>query len=435
MFPDLDRAMRRLSQLGAVKAFCKPLAENDNSKQQIYLGGNLEAVQMFPLRAIEASKTGTEGTYKAKLDFHWVTEDSTEPASGAQLILYPQYPEVRLSGFLIGCKCAPNALLRPLGKDERRHNNGPDGRVLIFGITADGRTLALLAPPTSNLAKEILGRVAKDDFPKESVFYSLPLLGRDSRSILLDRLTEIRQVGWQPSIRLNVAGVVQPYLASNGGGYTLEALLNVIPNGRAEPDFLGWEIKAHGYSRITLMTPEPTGGLYRERGVGAFVAKFGHPTDNDTLYFTGIHRANERNTTTKLSLVLRGFDASRSLIEDVNGAIELVDDDDGCAAAWSFASLMIGWNRKHAQAAYVTYEKRKTIDALEYRYLSPVHLGEGTDFSRYLSAVASRRVIFDPGSKVMNASSARPTVKARSQFRTTTEHLSTLYQKYGPVII
>jgi hypothetical protein len=114
MFSDLDSLLRRFSQLGAVRAFCKPLAENDNSKQQIYLGGNLDVVQMFPFEAVEATPNGKNSTYKAKLDFVWVGDGVTEQATGAQLILYPQYPEVRLSGFLRGCnmhrvnKCDPS---------------------------------------------------------------------------------------------------------------------------------------------------------------------------------------------------------------------------------------------------------------------------------------------------------------------------------------
>lgn len=430
MFSDVAAVLRRFAELGAVRAFCKPLAENDNSKQQIYLGGNLDAVQMFPFHEIETNSNGKESTYKAKLEFYWVNPDSTERAKGGQLILYPQYPEVRLSGFLRGCKHAPNELLRSIPKEQRQHNNGTDGRVLFLGVTASGQTLAYLASAASNLAKEFLHRAAKNEFLQESVFFNLPLFGRDSKSILLEKLTEIRNHGWQPSIRLNKKGEVQPYNARNGGGYTLEALLGVIPNGRAEPDFLGWEIKAHSSSRITLMTPEPTGGMYGERGVKAFVSKFGAPTGNDTLYFTGTHRAGARNHKTGLSLVVRGFNPSRALIEDVNGTVELQTDNGDCAAAWHFADLMISWNKKHAQAAYVSYESEKIL-APAYRYFSPAHLGEGTDFNRYLSALASGLIIFDPGSKVMNASSDKSTVKARSQFRTSLKHLATLYEKFG----
>ena len=53
---------------------------------------------------------------------------------------------------------------------------------------------------------------------------------------------------------------------------TLEAELGITPNGYAEPDFMGWEVKQYGVtdfiairprSPVTLMTPEPTGGIYR----------------------------------------------------------------------------------------------------------------------------------------------------------------------------
>ena len=80
MFSELAAVLRRFAELGAVKAFCKPLAENDNSKQQIYLGGALDSVQMFPLREIEADSNGKDSTYKAKLDFYWVAPASSERA-------------------------------------------------------------------------------------------------------------------------------------------------------------------------------------------------------------------------------------------------------------------------------------------------------------------------------------------------------------------
>ena len=432
MFPDLASLLNHFAELGAVRAFCKPLAENDNSKQQVYLGGNVDAVQMFPIRAVVAESRGIDSVYKTALDFFWVTPDSSERAPGAQLIFYPQYPEVRLSGFLRGCKHAPNELLRPIPKEQRKHNNGPDGRILFFGITSRGETLAHLAPRDSSLAQEVRQKLDRKELNQESIFFDLPVHGRDSKTILLQKLTEIREHGWQPSIRLNKQGNIQPYKARNGGGYRLEALLGVIPNGRAEPDYLGWEIKAHSSSRITLMTPEPTGGIYGERGVKAFVNEFGSPTANDTLYFTGTHRAGLRNNKTKLSLAVRGFNTSRGVIDDVKGAVELLTDAGGCAAAWSFSDLMISWNKKHAQAAYVSYESEKLL-APAYRYFSPALLGEGTDFNRYLVALSNGLIVFDPGSKVMNANGEKPTVKARSQFRTSVKHLAGLYETFGPV--
>ena len=133
-----------------------------------------------------------------------------------------------------------------------------------------------------------------------------------------------------------------------------------------------------------------------------------------------------------LLLAVRGFNPVRSVIEEVTGAVELITDSGSCAAAWSFAELMIGWNKKHAQAAYVRYESEKE-KAAAYRYFSPTLLGEATDFNRYLAALCAGQVIFDPGSKVMNASTNNSTVKARSQFRMSVRNLATLYQKFGPV--
>ena len=132
-----------------------------------------------------------------------------------------------------------------------------------------------------------------------------------------------------------------------------------------------------------------------------------------------------------MTLAVRRFNPAKQLIEDVGGAVELLTDAGDCAAAWLFSDLIIDWNKKHAQAAYVPYESEK-IGAPAYRYFSPALLGEGTDLNRYLAALCAGLVIFDPGSKVMNASSQKSTVKARSQFRMSVQNLPVLYQKFGP---
>jgi hypothetical protein len=431
MFSDIKTLLRRFASLGAVRSFCKPLAENDNSKQQIYLGGSFDIVQMFPFDEVKACSAVNEPNFKAQLCFRWITADSVEPAPGAQLILYPEYPEVRLSGFLRGCKKAPNEHLRHIPADQRQFNNGPDGRVLFFGVTGNGETLAYLAPAGSFLAQEFWRRQGAGEYSKESVFYALPLPYGDTKTILLSKLAEIRDFGWHSSIRLNKTGMAMPYKARNGGGYTLEALLGIIPNGRSEPDYLGWELKAFSSDRVTLMTPEPDAGMYGETGVEPFVRRFGRPVSDDTLYFTGTHRAGCRNVTTGLTMNLRGFNPDKLVIEDVNGAIELLTDAGENVAAWSFSDLMLGWNKKHAQAAYVPYLAKKDSEPA-YRYFSPALLGEGTDFSLYLSAISGGQVIFDPGSKVMKASTSRSSVKARSQFRISVKYLPALYRNFGP---
>ena len=67
-----------------------------------------------------------------------------------------------------------------------------------------------------------------------------------------------------------------------------------------------------------------------------------------------------------------------------------------------------------------------------YRYGSPVLLGEGTDFTRYLLAMLAGSVVYDPGSKVEMAST-KPRVKARSQFRIPIRRLRDLYSRFEPV--
>ena len=430
MISNISNLLKRFSELGAVTAFCKPLAENDNSKQQIYLGGSFDVVQIFPFNDIEATESGKNSTYKAKLDLLWVDESQTCRAAGAQLILYPQYPEVRLSGFLKGCKNAPSELMRPVPADRRKFNNGSDGRVLFFAVTKNRETLAYLAPADSSLANEFIKK--QDDYDKQGVLSNLPLTEKSSRIILLDRLAEIRNFGWQPSVKLSKSGELKPYQAKNGGGYTLEALLGVAPNGRSEPDFMGWEIKGYSSEKVTLMTPEPTGGIYGENGVEFFVRKFGKPTRNDKLYFTGLHKANSKNNSTGLTLVVSGFNSTKRVIENVNGAVELLTESGECAASWSFEGLLIKWNKKHAQAAYIPYKSNQNVPPA-YQYASPTLMGEGTNFNLYLSALSSGLVMFDPASKVMNASALKSSVKARSQFRMTVSNLPNLYKKFEAV--
>ncbi len=428
--------LQRFKQLGAVRVFCKTLAENDNSKQQIYFGGSFDVLHMFPFHDIAIDGTGKNGTYKAKLNLYWVDETKTEQAYGAQLILYPQYPEVRFSGFLKGCKMAPSELLRPVPKEQRRFNNGADGRVMFFGVTADDNILVYLAQTGSELALDFSKRQLNGEFFKESVFYKLELQSEDSKTLLLKELRLLIQSGWRPSVSLGSDLIIRPYQAQNGGGYTLEAFMGIVRNGRSEPDYLGWELKAFSTSRVTLMTPEPDAGDYHKQGAKLFVEQYGSPSlkDATTMYFTGTHRANARNDKTGLTLTVKGFEAHTQKITDVNGSVSLVNDSGQETALWSFANLLLKWNKKHAQAAYIPCQSLLSKEN-QYRYSNPVLLGEGTDFSRFISAIVNGSVILDPASKVENAFTPQSKIKARSQFRMTIKQLPSLYKSFESVTL
>lgn len=433
---NIDSLIQAMRSLGAINILCKPLAENDNTKQQIYLGGSFEILKQLPFSEMRTEPGVKRQNFKASLNFFWINENlQVEQANGAQLILYPDYPEIRLSGFLRGCSIAPSDLLQPVPKESRLHNNGTDGRHLFLGVTADRRVLAYLSPSGSVVSAEISKKIQAGHCQLSGVLYFITNTSQvDSRSILLARLREIHREGWHQSKRLNKQGMPIPYAALNGGGYTLEALLGIKPNGEAAPDFMGWEIKAYSRSRITLMTPEPDSGYYGENGVEAFVRKYGRQLPDDVLYFTGSHKVGIPCIGSGQTLLLDGFDANSGKIVDVNGGIHLTDANGNLSARWTFNGLITHWSRKHAAAAYVPYDKAPAVPP-EYQYKSPVLLGEETEFSLFLSAMERGDVIFDPASKVEHASTPSSRVKARSQFRVALKKLPNLYKKFEAVDI
>lgn len=244
-------------------------------------------------------------------------------------------------------------------------------------------------------------------------------------------------MGWIISKRLDKDGNILPCISSNCGGYTLEAELGITPNGYSEPDFLGWEIKQFGVTNferinssvITLMTPEPTDGVYKTKGTDVFLNQYGYADKTgreDRINFGGIHKAGIRHASTNLEMQLIGFDNASGKIRSSNGRIALVDRKGNEAAAWSFASMLLHWNRKHNQACYVP-SLSDTAGNRKYKYGNKVILGTGTDFQLFLKQMAIGNIYYDPGIKMENVST-KPKIKKRSQFRIKSQHLSNLYK-------
>ncbi|QJW83230.1 MvaI/BcnI restriction endonuclease family protein [Ramlibacter terrae] len=424
-------------EYGVQLVVAKPLAENDNSKQQVYLGKGFDVLTLLPYGRVRGDAAGKRPNFKAPLQFFWAAPSGHfVNAPFAQLILYPDYPEVRLSGFLRGCTFAPSSDMQPVAAGQRGEKGSWDGRVLWMGVTPSGEILAALSSCGSEASAEFQILIERGSFRRFGVLYSAPLTSlvggavANAKNHLLATLSRIHARGWIPSQRLHADGTARPYMAVNGGGYTLESLLSIKPNGRAEPDYLGWEVKAFSQPRITLMTPEPDGGFYGEHGVEAFVRKYGKETSPGTMYFTGVHRVGTRHTQTSQLLSLEGYDSTKGKIVDVNGGIHLWDEKGLPSAIWSYPDLITHWGRKHANAVYVPFEKSET-DVRSYRYLSPVLLGNGTDFTNYLSSMCSGRVMYDPACKVIVNERGRSTSKARNQFRMNASDLNLLYHNFG----
>ena len=425
--------------------YVKKLAPNDNSKNQLYFGGHLTDLPFIPTGEIVASESHSKKTsntkraikYQATINFSWLGPNGTiYDAPDTKLIYYPQYPEVRFSGFLRGSKVNASEWMSP-NKQGRSM-----GRWLILGVTLEKKVYGYISIPESNLSNEL----SQVSFTKISnVFGQLDLgithSNLSTRDELIKKLLEIHQMGWIPSQRLKSDFSVIPYNAQNGGGYTLESLLGITPNGIAEPDYLGWEVKQFGVTRLprtgskptTLMTPEPNGGFYKTSGAVEFVRCYGYADRSgkiDRLNFGGKHIIGKCHRQTGLTMKLIGFDTEKSSIIDAEGAVALIDSSDNITASWSFAKLMTHWKRKHSQAVYIPSVKRTQAGIIEYHYGKDIELGTGTNFEMILSAMHVGSVYYDPGIKLEYASTNTPKIKRRSQFRVNHRHLDSLYKRF-----
>lgn len=432
--PTLRTLLGMLRDAGSVRFYVKPLSPNDNSKNQVYLGGSFSSLRPFTnLRITRDSDGGGRTRLKAALRFRWMSNDGRlSPAPTTQLILYPQYPEVRLSGFLRGSELAPSATM----------SSRMPGRVLVFGVTRDGEVIGYAAAPGSAVARAATAAavVVEHGAIREITASGS---GSDSRAVLIEALSRIHHRGWIESKRLTSDGAVVPCNSANCGGFTLEAELGIRPNAIAEPDYEGWEMKQLGAvtmsstpsSSATLLTPNPTGGAYSLLGPERFIRTYGYRDllgREDRLNFGGLHRFGRVHSRTHLRLALIGFDAMSHEWTAEDARMSLVDSQGREAASWCLADLLMHWNRKHARAAYVTSVMR-LLPARQYAYGCIVRLGLGTDFGFFLAAVSNGYVYYDPGLKLENAHGSRPRVKERHQFRIRPAHLIALYSAFERV--
>lgn len=412
---------------GARKILIKALANNDNSKNQIYLGSDFEVIRVIPSGNVYADGISKKGPiFKAPLDFYWITpRGETQKAPHAQIILYPKYPETRMSGFMRGCdrNIAPSHLMQPPTREQRAQRQGLN-RYLILGIN-DSSIWAFCTSWNDDIQREVKSLIESDKTELiATVFHEYKADQKSSEEKLLQRLKEIYAMGPIESCRLNSSGELLPYKAQNGAGYTLEAQFGITPNGSPDPDFMDWEIKSHSAGAVTLMTPEPNTGTYLDN-LEVFLRQYGTRIQPERLDFASRHDVGKQNVKTKLTMRLEGYDPNTGKVTDPEGGLMLRGPRGELAAGWKFEKIIQHWKNKHSNTCFVSYSTTKG-DKNYYQYGPKVILGKGTSLDKLLDALYKSIIYYDPGIN-MKLIDGKWKPKKRNQFRVSWTNLPSLY--------
>ena len=423
---NMDKISSVMRRSGAKRILIKRLANNDNSKQQIYLGSDFSVIQDLPVKEIVSSGMTSKGAiFKAALDLFWITPDGNkEQAIHSQIILYPKYPEIRLSGVLQKCTLSPSELMKSPSLHERKERKEKH-RYMVIGI-CEKHVLAYMSHWDDEISKEINSKINTNVLrPVFSIFFEDQIDISDSKKLLIDRLKKVFSLGFIPSQRLERNGKIIQYNASNGAGLTLESFFNIIPNGKSEPDFIDWELKAHSSGPVTLMTPEPNSGLYLDDFL-IFMNKYATGKKDNRMDFSSIHKVGIENKKTNLSLNLEGYDLEKEEIFDPSGGLNLRNGNGDLLAGWSFEKLLNHWKKKHAKTCFVSYVSKKENINKSYRYGPSVTLATGAELKKLFTSLATAVIYYDPGINI-KFNDGKKKIKKRNQFRIKLKDIDNIY--------
>lgn len=422
---------------GCTQVLVKRLSSRqDNDKNQIYVGADLSEVASIPSGDVVASftrsnKPGAAGETKftAPVDWVWIAPRGDSAAPQAKLIFYPQYPEVRLSGLLQHSVDPPRSLYARTARGQEA------GRRLLIGLSPTQPTVwAMILPPEA---------IALDTIEEEMLLNVSGVFARWDLTVaqhtdstleaLLDRLAEIHEMGLVPGQILQANGPV-PYSGMNAHGYTLEALCGVMPNGDAQPDYLGWELKAHrAGNSLTLFTPAPDGGFIANVPRIDFMRRYGRHrpasgNEPERWDFTGRHYFGRPNASTDLVLDIYGWDGAHGVQPD--GGVILLAPDGETTMLWSFERIMNLWKIKHSQTVYVPCMAEMVAGEKAFQFGDEVLLCTGTSFLHLLRGFAVQAVFYDPGLNIKWEEGVRGfrwKPHDRHQFRASLRNVGPLY--------
>ncbi|GFM64862.1 hypothetical protein PSCICJ_09800 [Pseudomonas cichorii] len=444
----LDDIKNTLGSFGVRRAVLKQLPKNANDKNQIYISTDFGVLSDdFSMTFNERGASISEKEFRkfriersiseAAFDqFSWLKVDgSLSKAKKVKAIIYPQYPEVRLSGFLTVENTMPGSLSVSFTKKY------PDARrLLVLGVIPGGSCIAIVY---SGLSNELVDEIKALPSHERAKACKLIDFGKPGLSQLFALLKPL--VGRRlPGCRLNSMGATLPFTGTQVCGYTLEHGLGIASNSDKEGDIFGIELKTHTSRKLTLFTPEPDFGFYAENFT-EFMNRFGYLDSQGDRRLTGLHRANIPCVKTGLVLKVTEFrvdsegqwilddtgervrfpyDESSPLSAKTDGLqVVLLDVNGFVAAGWSFARLMNSWGAKHNEVVYIPSQKTLNDNPAEVErgydvsvMFSPtVMLCQRTSAERLYKAINDGVVFLDPAPKLHATDSSKH--KRRAQWR------------------
>jgi hypothetical protein len=450
----VDEIVATLQALGATKALLKFLPKNANDKNQVYFSSDFGVLyNNFELKLAErgaststtknASRPGSYIPEAVFADFAWA-KPSLElvRAKNVKAIIYTQYPEARLSGFLTVENTMPESLSVSFTKA-----NPTTKRLLVLAATPSGGCIGLVYIGFSSRLEQEIALLPGLEGSKVCKLLTVRQNYSEQLFAQLARIVSRPMKG----CRLDSSGATIPFTGTQVCGYTLEHALGLASNSGKDGDIYGIELKTHTQPKVTLFTPEPDFGLYATH-FETFMCRYGYEAKPGEWRVTGVHRAAKRCTSSKLTLKVREYrvdpatigagkkvdwirdedgervpfpyDASTSLTAKLDAVEVVLEDDEGnVAAGWTLERLMNNWGVKHNEAVYIIATKSDTSDpemlAKGYRFditFSPrVTWCRGTSAERLLSAIDSGVIFLDPAPKFIEGDTGKN--KRRSQWR------------------
>jgi hypothetical protein len=439
-----------LASVGADLALLKVLPKNANDKNQIYIAADFGVLyDLFDLTLAERGESASVTKGKLQIgsripeavfnNFSWLKRNgSLVPAKRLKAIIYPQYPEARLSGL----QAVDNSMPASLSVDFTKVNPNAK-RLLVLARLPRGKCIGLVCIGYSSAFELELGMLP--GFERARACRRLTI-SQDNSSKLASKLINVlgRPIR---GCRLDSFGRTLPFSGTQVCGYTLEHELGIIPNSGSDGDLYGIELKTHTQIKVTLFTPEPDGGMYA-RDFSAFMKKYGYVDSNGDLRLTGIHRVGIMCSKSALTLQVREFrddgsgrkafpyDPTTPLTAKLDNIdVALVDSDDEAAAIWSLERLMNCWGAKHNEVVYIAASKSENPDKVEFdagfehivTFDTGVMWCRNTTAERLLKAISDGVIFLDPAPKLHATDPSKNKRRAQWRVNDITKAASALY--------